>query len=118
MRPPNPLERPSDGTSAFDSGQTALLLLLYGTLPITYRGATYQIPIHLWIPHDYPRNPPMSYVVPTKEMGVRKGREVEPGGRVREEIVQEWWASWNVSVRAGFDGRRRGRLIANREDRQ
>jgi hypothetical protein len=81
---------------AFDSGLTALLLLLHGTIPITYRGATYHIPIHVWIPLEYPRNPPLAFVVPTKEMGVRKGREVEPGGRVTEEVVNEWWRTWEV----------------------
>ncbi|ORX36004.1 UEV domain-domain-containing protein [Kockovaella imperatae] len=76
----------------FDNGQTALLLLLHGTLPIHYRGATYHIPIHLWIPLEYPRSPPLAFVVPTKDMGVRKGREVDPSGRIREEVVNEWWS--------------------------
>ncbi|GMK58814.1 hypothetical protein CspeluHIS016_0602560 [Cutaneotrichosporon spelunceum] len=83
----------------FDSGQTALLLLLHGTLPINYRGATYQIPINVWVPHEYPRRPPMAFVVPTAEMGVRKSREVDPGGRVREEVVEHWWTSWPTSNR-------------------
>ncbi|RSH92838.1 hypothetical protein EHS25_008284 [Saitozyma podzolica] len=82
----------------FDSGLTALLLLLHGTIPITYRGATYHIPIHVWIPLEYPRNPPLAFVVPTKEMGVRKGREVEPGGRVTEDVVNEWWRSWETKT--------------------
>ncbi|WVW82373.1 hypothetical protein I302_104380 [Kwoniella bestiolae CBS 10118] len=78
----------------FDSGQTALLLLLHGTLPINYRGATYHIPINLWVPHDYPRSPPLLFVVPTKEMGVRKSREVDPSGRLREDVVGDWWRMW------------------------
>ena len=81
---------------AYDNGQTALLLLLHGTLPITFRGATYQIPIHIWVPIEYPRMPPIAFVVPTKEMGVRKGREVEPGGRVTESVVEMWWNGWEV----------------------
>ena len=84
---------------AFDNGQTALLLLLHGTLPISFRGATYQIPIHIWVPLEYPRMPPLAFVVPTKEMGVRKGREVEPGGRVSEDVVQTWWNSFEVRPR-------------------
>jgi ESCRT-I complex subunit TSG101 len=48
----------------------------------------------------------MAFVVPTKEMGVRKGREVEPGGRVREEIVEVWWKSYEVGV--DLRGCRRG----------
>lgn len=71
--------------------------MLHGTLPINYRGATYQIPLNVWIPHDYPRTPPLAFVVPTKEMGVRKGREVEPGGRVKDDIIQGWWSGWEVS---------------------
>ena len=84
-------------SKAFDTGQTALLLLLHGTLPISFRGSTYHIPIHLWIPHEYPRAPPLAFVVPTKEMGVRKGREVDPSGRVQEGVVGQWWGSWQVS---------------------
>ncbi|WVQ82547.1 hypothetical protein IAT38_004676 [Cryptococcus sp. DSM 104549] len=78
----------------FNSGHTALLLLLHGTLPITYRGAIYQIPINIWVPHEYPRAPPLAFVMPTKEMGVRKSREVDPSGRVKEEVVEEWWRGW------------------------
>ena len=77
-------------------------MLLHGTLPISFRGATYHIPINVWIPHDYPRSPPLAYVVPTRDMGVRKGKEVDPGGRIKEEVVAAWWASWQVStVRGG-----------------
>ncbi len=90
------LNEHANNHSAFDSGQTALLLLLHGTLPISYRGATYQIPLHVWVPYSYPRDPPMAFVVPTKEMGVRKGREVEPSGRIRDEVVEQWWNSWQV----------------------
>lgn len=46
----------------------------------------------------------MAFVVPTREMGVWKGREVEPGGRVREEIVEEWWRSWQVSSNGVIPG--------------
>ncbi|EIW72790.1 hypothetical protein TREMEDRAFT_24652 [Tremella mesenterica DSM 1558] len=82
----------------FDTGHTALLLLLHGTLPITYRGATYQIPIHIWVPTEYPRAPPLVFVVPTAEMGIRKSHEVEPGGRVRDIVVEEWWGSWEIKT--------------------
>ncbi|WWC66415.1 uncharacterized protein I206_100317 [Kwoniella pini CBS 10737] len=78
----------------FDSGQTALLLLLHGTLPISYRGSTYHIPINVWIPHDYPKSPPILFVVPTKEMAIRKSKEVDPSGRVNENAVEYWWRSW------------------------
>lgn len=34
----------------------------------------------------------MVFVVPTRDMGVRKGREVEPGGRVRDEVLAQLWS--------------------------
>lgn len=43
----------------------------------------------MWLPHEYPQAPPIAFVVPTKDMGVRKGREVDPGGRIT--VAQEWW---------------------------
>jgi ESCRT-I complex subunit TSG101 len=48
--------------------------------------------------------PPLAFVVPTKEMGVRKGREVDPSGRVTEEVVQTWWNGWEVSQGVMPDG--------------
>lgn len=40
----------------------------------------------------------MVYVVPTKEMGVRKSKEVEPGGRVMEQELEGWERKWEVSM--------------------
>lgn len=42
----------------------------------------------------------MVYVVPTKEMGVRKSKEVEPGGRVMEHELEGWERKWEVSHNA------------------
>jgi hypothetical protein len=85
-------------TSAYDSGQTHLLLQLHGTIPISYRSQTYHIPIVVWFPLEYPRRPPIAYVNPTKDMLIRKSKEVEPSGKVGGEMVEMWERKWEVSL--------------------
>lgn len=82
---------------AYDDGRTQLLLLMSGTVPINYRGATYNIPIDVWVPRLYPREPPIVYVRPTNEMLIRKGKNVDPSGRVGGEYVERWERKWEVS---------------------
>ncbi|KAH7121964.1 UEV domain-containing protein [Dactylonectria estremocensis] len=65
---------------AFSHGANALLLHLTGTLPVNFRGTTYRFPVSIWVPHAYPREPPMVYVVPTEVMMIRPGQHVDPQG--------------------------------------
>ena len=67
---------------AFAHGANALLLHLSGTLPVNFRGTTYMFPISIWVPHAYPREPPLIYVVPTETMMIRPGQHVDPQGLV------------------------------------
>ncbi|WFC97324.1 suppressor protein stp22 of temperature-sensitive alpha-factor receptor and arginine permease [Malassezia yamatoensis] len=67
-----------------------LLLLLDGTLPVEYANATYNIPMNIWIPREYPARPPILYVAPTKEMEIRRSFHVDPSGCVRPEEVEHW----------------------------
>lgn len=75
---------------AYDDGRTQLLLCVHGLLPISFRGATYNIPIALWIIRDYPRAPPIAYVVPTQEMLVRPSKFVDVSGRCSIDYLQRW----------------------------
>ncbi|WFD39768.1 suppressor protein stp22 of temperature-sensitive alpha-factor receptor and arginine permease [Malassezia japonica] len=75
---------------AYDDGRAALLLLLDGTLPAEYGGVVYYIPVHIWIPRAYPREAPTVYVMPTKDMLVRRSAYVDPSGRVYAEYMQQW----------------------------
>lgn len=84
-------------STAYDSGQTHLLLQSHGTLPITYRNATYHIPLCIWFPLEYPRKAPMVYVQPTREMAIRRSAEVDPSGRVVGGEVADWERKWEVS---------------------
>ncbi|KAI5449392.1 suppressor protein stp22 of temperature-sensitive alpha-factor receptor and arginine permease [Naganishia albida] len=78
----------------YDTGQTHLLLQTYGTLPITYRHATYHIPLCIWFPLEYPRRAPMVYVQPTRGMGIRVGGGVAGDGRVTGGVVADWERKW------------------------
>ncbi|KAH8914425.1 UEV-domain-containing protein [Atractiella rhizophila] len=73
-----------------DSGNSALLLCLHGTIPVTFRGSVYHIPLELWLPLAYPREPPIVYLKPTGTMIIRKGGESDANGRVGGEYIQAW----------------------------
>ena len=75
---------------AFDDGRTQLLLCLHGLLPISFRGTAYNIPIAVWLTLDYPRRPPLVYVVPTNDMLVRAGPHVDPSGLCSIEYMRFW----------------------------
>uniref|UniRef100_A0A8C6ED21 UEV domain-containing protein n=1 Tax=Microcebus murinus TaxID=30608 RepID=A0A8C6ED21_MICMU len=49
------------------------LMNFTGTIPMPYRGNTYNIPICLWLLDIYPYNPPISFVKPTSSMTIKTG---------------------------------------------
>jgi len=75
---------------AFDDGRSQLLLCVHGLLPIAYRGVSYNIPMAFWITRDYPRHPPIAYVVPTNNILVRAGKHVDVSGRCCSDYIQNW----------------------------
>lgn len=75
---------------AYDDGRAELLLCVHGLLPISFRGASYNIPVASWIPHEYPRKAPIVYVVPTSDMLVRASKAVDPSGRCNFPYLQDW----------------------------
>ena len=48
-----------------------MLVVLNGTIPTYHRGATYQTPVHVIIPYNYPMGAPSIYVKPTPSMIVQ-----------------------------------------------
>lgn len=76
--------------TAYDDGRAQLLLCLHGLLPISFRGASYNIPIAIWITKDYPRRPPISYVVPTHDLLLRPGTHVDLSGRCDIPYARDW----------------------------
>ncbi|EST05126.2 Ubiquitin E2 variant, N-terminal [Kalmanozyma brasiliensis GHG001] len=81
---------PKTEVFTFNDGRTQLLLNLDGTIPVNFRGNTYNIPVAYWIPRDYPREPPMAFVAPTPDMAIRKGPNVDPSGEIGGEYLRRW----------------------------
>ncbi|KAI2640059.1 UEV domain-containing protein [Xylaria nigripes] len=88
---------PRTDVHTFDNGVSALLLHLSGTIPVVFRGTTYRFPISIWVPHAYPREPPLCYVTPTETMMVRPGQHVDPQGRVYHPYLVRWTEFWDKS---------------------
>ncbi|KAI1357386.1 UEV domain-containing protein [Xylaria arbuscula] len=88
---------PRTDVHTFDHGASALLLHLSGTIPVIFRGTTYRFPISLWVPHTYPREPPLGYVTPTETMMVRPGQHVDPQGRIYHPYLVRWAEFWDKS---------------------
>ncbi|KAI6944837.1 hypothetical protein KC355_g15299 [Hortaea werneckii] len=57
-----------------ETGRSALLLVLSGTLPTHFRGAEYRFPVKIWFPHTYPHEAPMVFVTPGGGMAIRPGQ--------------------------------------------
>jgi ESCRT-I complex subunit TSG101 len=58
--------RPELDVFVFDNGEERSLLNLNGTIPVDYRGSSYNIPVCFWLLHDYPTSAPMGFVRPTQ----------------------------------------------------
>ncbi|OAA65020.1 tumor susceptibility protein [Cordyceps fumosorosea ARSEF 2679] len=83
-------------------GASALLVHLSGTLPVNFRGSTYRFPLSIWIPHRYPREPPIIYVTPTESMLIRPGQHVDQQGQVYHPYLVGWQQFWDKSTLQDF----------------
>lgn len=82
--------RPNVMNYVFNDGQKKELLCLDGTIPVTYKGKTYNIPISIYLMDTHPYNPPIIYVKPTPTMQIKQGRHVDAAGRVYLPYLHEW----------------------------
>ncbi|XP_016150541.1 uncharacterized protein [Sinocyclocheilus grahami] len=76
------------------------LVYLGGTVPITYEGATYNIPVCIWIHETHPKNPPRCFVCPSPSMIINaKTSNVDANGRVLLHCLSNWKIGWsNLSI--------------------
>ncbi|KAG9103682.1 hypothetical protein FRC06_008933 [Ceratobasidium sp. 370] len=86
----HPTLKPKNDVYTFNDGRAQLLICVHGLIPITFRQATYNIPVAIWIPLEYPRLPPLVYVVPTSDMLVKSSKHVDPSGECTFEYLDNW----------------------------
>ncbi|XP_076032755.1 tumor susceptibility gene 101 isoform X3 [Oratosquilla oratoria] len=74
----------------FNDGSERELLNLEGTIPVRYKGATYNIPVCVWLLDNHPLSSPMVYVKPTADMLIKASRHVDQSGKVYLPYLHEW----------------------------
>ncbi|XP_078405134.1 tumor susceptibility 101a isoform X1 [Cetorhinus maximus] len=74
----------------FNNGSSQELMSLTGTIPVSYRGNTYNIPVCLWLLDTYPYNPPICFVKPTSTMMIKTGKHVDANGKIYLPYLHEW----------------------------
>jgi hypothetical protein len=82
----------------FDDGHEQSLLCLSGVIPVRLGGNIYNCPLALWLPLEYPAQPPMTLILPTSNMQIKKGAAVDPNGRVTVAYLEKWERQNGVSV--------------------
>ncbi|KAL3776383.1 hypothetical protein ACHAW5_011049 [Stephanodiscus triporus] len=70
---------------------SSLMLMLKGTLPMTYCGVIYHIPIEMFLPPLYPARPPIVFVRPTATMSIKAShKHVGQDGMVYMPYLLSW----------------------------
>ena len=83
--------KPSGETYVHSNGTSELLVKVDGVIPIVFRGASYNIPINVWIPSEYPHKQPTCYVTPTSQMIIKRDHpNVNNNGLVHFPYLQDW----------------------------
>ncbi|KXS19015.1 hypothetical protein M427DRAFT_486926 [Gonapodya prolifera JEL478] len=76
---------PPDPNAGFE------MIKLEGTIPVFWRVASYNIPIVLYVPPNYPASPPRIRVRPTQDMQIKIGQAVPyESGEVVLPYLQHW----------------------------
>ncbi|XP_061101352.1 tumor susceptibility gene 101 protein-like [Conger conger] len=74
----------------FNDGSSRDLMSLTGTVPVSYRGNIYNIPVCLWLLDSYPYNPPICFVKPTSAMMIKTGKHIDANGKIYLPYLHEW----------------------------
>ncbi|KAG8438413.1 hypothetical protein GDO86_008915 [Hymenochirus boettgeri] len=82
--------KPLMDSYVFNDGSSRELLSMVGTIPVSYKGNTYNIPICLWLLDTYPFNPPICFVKPTSTMTIKTGKHVDANGKIYLPYLHEW----------------------------
>ena len=74
----------------FNDGRERELLHLVGTIPVPYKGQTYNIPISLTLLDTHPYHAPLAFVKPTADMQIKVSKHVDASGKIYLPYLHEW----------------------------
>lgn len=77
----------------FNDGTKLNLVNLTGTIPVRYKGSTYNIPITVWLMDTHPKNAPICYVKPTPDMSIKVSQFVDHNGKIYLPYLHDWIGS-------------------------
>lgn len=77
----------------FNDGTKMNLVNLTGTIPVRYKGSTYNIPITVWLMDTHPKNAPICYVKPTPDMSIKVSQFVDHNGKIYLPYLHDWIGS-------------------------
>jgi ESCRT-I complex subunit TSG101 len=77
--------------SLFPGSPQRQLVSLLGTVPVNYRGGTYNIPVQVWLVESYPLTYPIAYVTPTQGMMIKaRHQHVDDSGKCYFPYLSNW----------------------------
>mmetsp|Transcript_18588 Transcript_18588/g.53372 ORF Transcript_18588/g.53372 Transcript_18588/m.53372 type:complete len:459 (+) Transcript_18588:465-1841(+) len=86
--------RPTTSPLVSSNGDaTPPVLVFSGTVAMSYKGTTYNIPVDIYLPPQYPHRPPVIFVRPTPGMMIKPNHQhVGSDGNVYMPYLTEWRA--------------------------
>ncbi|PAV91121.1 hypothetical protein WR25_10940 [Diploscapter pachys] len=81
---------PSTENFLFPDGKRKMSFRLSGTIPVPYKGNTYNIPVCVYLYDTHPYYAPVCYVRPTNNMVIKESEHVNKEGRVFLPYLNEW----------------------------
>ncbi|KAL6524697.1 hypothetical protein OROHE_015979 [Orobanche hederae] len=86
-----PSLQPKTAVFTHNDGRTVNLLQADGTVPMSFQGVTYNIPVIIWLMESYPRHAPLVFVNPTRDMIIKRPHPfVSPNGVVSIPYIHSW----------------------------
>ncbi|KAL3838431.1 hypothetical protein ACJIZ3_023022 [Penstemon smallii] len=83
--------QPKTAVFTHNDGRAVNLLQAEGTVPMSFQGVTYNIPVIIWLMESYPHHAPLVFVNPTRDMIIKRPHSfVSPNGVVSIPYLQNW----------------------------
>lgn len=81
---------PQQEIYTYPNGVSQEMVVLSGTIPVSYKRSTYNIPVAFYLPVDFPMSGPICYVKPTADMMIKQSQNIDGSGRVYFPYLSDW----------------------------